>query len=46
MRDNVYLIQTDVYNSFIPLEVKDSSLRLYVCHHNNEGNVVSVLSYH
>jgi hypothetical protein len=28
------VIQTDVYNSFIPLGVKDSSLRLYVCHHN------------
>jgi hypothetical protein len=25
------------YKSFIPLEVKDSSLRLYMCHHLRSG---------
>jgi hypothetical protein len=34
---NSQLFRLTWYKSFIPLEVKDSSLRLYVCHHIREG---------
>ena len=32
-KENDVYFRLTCYKSFIPLEVKDSSLRLYICHH-------------
>jgi hypothetical protein len=34
------------YKSFIPLGVKDSSLRLYICHHERGREVGEMTAYH